>query len=199
MNTRAFATMSQSPTWNGFQNGLSGDSNPYNWEADDETDPVLKMYREMNMKLEEENAVLKRKLFLLERQHESVSNQLQQMKTDVANYNASKPIRPSTPVSPAEGLTAMESEVVYWQRKIGRSPPRLGNLSRLVPPRFQNLTSPTGGGAAAASSRKTPDVTVVQKDDVVVEEEDEDDEMFRSLKAAYERGCEEVGFGGSTY
>lgn len=192
--------MSQSPTWNGFQNGLTSDSNPYNWEEDDETDPVLKMYREMNTKLEEENAVLKRKLFVLERQHESVCNQLQQMKTDVANYNASKPVRPSTPVTPAEGLTAMESEVVYWQRKIGRSPPRLGNLSRLVPPRFQNLTSPTGGGAAVGS-RKTPDITAVQKDAVVVEivEDDDDDEMFRSLKAAYERGCEEVGISGSTY
>jgi hypothetical protein len=193
MNARAFTTMSQSPThatWNDFQNGFSSDTH-YGWEeAEEETDPVLKMYREENQKLLEENGLLKKRLAALERQHEHVSNQLQQMMSDVSNYNAQQPKRPTTPVTPKEGLSAMESEKVYWQRKIGRSPPKTANFSRFIPPRFQNLTAPTGGGAAAVSRTsprpKTPEITNVQNDS--------DDELFRTLRSAYERGCDEAGF-----
>ena len=78
--------MYQSPThttWADFQSGLSSDTH-YGWEIeDDETDPVLKMYRENNTRLEEENALLKRRLAALERRHESVLSRLGQLKSDV--------------------------------------------------------------------------------------------------------------------
>ncbi len=78
--------MYQSPThttWADFQSGLSSDTH-HGWESeDDETDPVLKMYRENNTRLEEENALLKRRLAALERRHESVLSQLGQLKSDV--------------------------------------------------------------------------------------------------------------------
>ena len=70
--------MYQSPThttWADFQSGLSSGTH-YGWEIeDDETDPVLR--------LEEENALLKRRLAALERRHESVLSRLGQLKSDV--------------------------------------------------------------------------------------------------------------------
>jgi len=62
---------------------ISPTQNSWNSREDDETDPVLKMYRENNTSLEEENALLKRRLAALERRHESVLSQLGQLKSDV--------------------------------------------------------------------------------------------------------------------
>lgn len=189
-NTRAFVmshddnSRDASDAWNTSGGNWDPASFIEGWN-DEGLGTMDTIYRELNEALEKENALLKRRVEVLEADLQRTKAELNALLSDVETYRARIPPRPKTPVSPREGLASIEGYVTaFWQRKTGRSPPRVaggGAIGRLVPPRFHVITPAAG----TSPGPKTPTEQIVQSDD--------DDEMAASLRRAYERGCMEVG------